>query len=63
MCQMCEFELKIHTFQLEMYKTVDFHSNLLVSWELVTEGYQGRPVKCAYFTQFKLKCTCFTHFH
>ena len=21
------------------------HSNLLVSWELVTEGYQGRPVE------------------
>ena len=29
-----------------MHKTADFHSNLLVSWELVTEGYQGRPVKC-----------------
>ena len=29
-----------------MHKTADFHSNLFVSWELVTEGYQGRPVKC-----------------
>ena len=36
-------------FQLEMHKTADFHSNLLVSWELVTEGYQGRPVECAHF--------------
>ena len=26
-----------------MHKTADFHSNLLISWELVTEGYQGRP--------------------
>ena len=25
-----------------MQKTGDFHSNLLESWELVTEGYQGR---------------------
>ena len=31
---------------LKMHETADFHSNLLVSWELVTGGYQGRPVKC-----------------
>ena len=31
-----------------MHKTADFHSNLLVSWELVTGGYQGRPVKCVH---------------
>ena len=46
-------------FQLEMremHKTTDFHSELLVSWELVTEGHQGRPMKC---THFKLKCTYF----
>ena len=30
----------------KMHKTVDFHSNLLISWELVTEGCQVRPVKC-----------------
>ena len=30
------------TFHSEIHKTTDFHSNLLVSWELVTEGYQGR---------------------
>ena len=28
-----------------MHKTADFLKNLLISWELVTEGYQGRPVK------------------
>ena len=36
----------MHAFQLEMreiHKTTDFHSNLLVSWEFVTNGYQGRP--------------------
>ena len=33
----------------EMHKTADLHSKLLVSWELVTEGYQGRPVKCTHF--------------
>ena len=32
-----------------MHKTADFHSNLLGSWELVTEGYQGRHVKCVHF--------------
>ena len=26
-----------------MHKTADFHLNLLVSWELLTEGYLGRP--------------------
>ena len=30
-------------------QTSDFHSNLFVSWELVTEGCKGRPVKCAHF--------------
>ena len=41
----------MHEFQLkmcEMHKTADFHSNLLVSLELVTEGYQGTPVWNAY---------------
>ena len=37
---------EMHTFHSERNKTADFHSNLLVSWELLTEGYQGRPVKC-----------------
>ena len=32
-------------FHFEMDKNADFNSNLLVSWELVTEGYQGRPMK------------------
>ena len=36
----------------EMHKTADFYSNLLISWELVTEGYQGRPVKCVHFERF-----------
>ena len=44
------------TFHFEIHKTADFHSNLLVAWKLVTEGYQGRPMKCAYF---KLKCMHF----
>ena len=38
------FHLKCAHFTLKMHKTADFHSNLLVSWELVTEGYQGRPI-------------------
>ena len=37
----------------------DFPSNLLVSRELLTEGYQGKPMKCAHFTHFKLKCAHF----
>ena len=32
-----------------MYKTAAFHSNLLVPWELVTDGYEGRPIKCLHF--------------
>ena len=42
-----------------MHKTADFHSNLLISSELVAEGYQERPEKCVHF---KLKCVHFTHF-
>ena len=38
------FQLEMH----EMHKIAVFHSNLLVSWELLTEGYQGRPVKCVH---------------
>ena len=52
---------EMHAFHFEMcafemHKTADFHSNLPVSWELMTKGYQGRPVKCAHFT---LKCVHF----
>ena len=54
--EMGGFQLEIHTFHFEMcsfhfemHKTADFHSKLLVSWEFVTKGYQGRPVKCAHF--------------
>ena len=36
-------------FHFKMHKTAYFHSNLLVSWELVTEGYQWRPLKCGHF--------------
>ena len=46
--EMCAFQLKMH----EMHKTADFHAKLLVSWELMIERYQGRPLKCAYFTHF-----------
>ena len=38
----------MHAFHIEMHKTADFHSKLLVYLELLTEGYQGRP-KCAHF--------------
>ena len=58
--EMCTFQLEISafhfeviTFHFEMNKTADFHSNLFVSWELVTEDYQDRPVKCV---NFMLKC-------
>ena len=34
---------KMCTFHFEMHKTADLHLN--VSWELVAEGYQGRPMK------------------
>ena len=48
MCQM-------HGYHFEIHKRADFHSNLFLSWELVTE----RPIKCAHFTHFKLKCMHF----
>ena len=38
---------------IKIHKTNDFHSNLLVSWELVTEGYQGRPMKYVPFQAFQ----------
>ena len=41
------FELEMRQmreFHFEMLKTYDFQSKLLVSCELVTEGYQGRPL-------------------
>ena len=37
------------SFHCEMHKTADFHSNLLVFWELVTESFQDRLMKCAHF--------------
>ena len=40
----------------KMYKTADFYLNLLLSLELVTKGCQRRPMKCAHFMHFKLKC-------
>ena len=43
------FQLKMHKFHFDMRKTADFGSNLLISWELVTGGYRGRPVKCVHF--------------
>ena len=42
--EMRTFPLEMHSFHFEMHRTGDFHSNLLVSWELVTEGYEGRPM-------------------
>ena len=32
------FQLEMYTFHFKMHKTANFHSNLLVSWELITEG-------------------------
>ena len=46
--EMCAFLLKMRAFHFEMHKTADFHSNLLVPWGFVTEGYQGRPMKCVH---------------
>ena len=45
---------EMHAFHFEMHKTADFHLKLLVSWELVTEGHQGRPLNSAHFIYFKL---------
>ena len=28
----------MHVFHLEMYNSAEFHSSVLVSWELVSEG-------------------------
>ena len=44
------FRVKCTHFNLkckirEMHKTVGFHSKWSVSWELLTEGYQGRPLR------------------
>ena len=52
MREMCEKCIKCVYFM----KTADFHSNMLVSWELVTESYHGRSMKCMFFS---LKCTHF----
>ena len=49
MCEMHAFQLEMCAFQREMHKTANFHSNMLVSWELEPEGYQRRPVKCVHF--------------
>ena len=45
----------MHTFQSEIHKTADFLSNLLVSWELMTEGFE-RPLpdmEILWFVPFK----------
>ena len=55
--EMHTFQLEInemHAFRVQMNETTDSHSKLLVSWKLVTEGYQGRPMKCVRFTHLKL---------
>ena len=49
MREMRAFGAEMYAFHFEMRKAADFHLNLLVSWELVTEGYQGRRMKCTYF--------------
>ena len=36
-------------FSVRCMKYVHFRSNLLVTWRLMTGGYQGRPMKCAHF--------------
>ena len=41
--------VEMHAFHFQMRKTSDFHSNVLVCWELVTEYYPGRPLKCVDF--------------
>ena len=50
-CVKCVHSKYMH-FSLKCTKTADLHSNLLVSWELVTGGCQGRPIKCTHFKRF-----------
>ena len=40
--------LEIH-FTLKCTKRLISTPNLLASWELVTKGFLGRPVKCVHF--------------
>ena len=49
--EMCTFQLAFH---FGVHKISDFLSKLFVSRELMTESYQGRPMKCAHFSHFKL---------
>ena len=70
----------LHAFQLEMWASLEMHmfhfemhinnplkSVSLLSWELVTGCYHGRPVKCAHFMHIGLKdphlqvILCFGH--
>ena len=51
--EMRTFQLEIHqmrAFQVQMHKTADFHSKLLVSWKLVTEGSQEKHEIYAFHT-------------
>ena len=43
---------KMHAVQLIMHITAAFHLNMLVSWELVAGGYQGKSMKCVKCTHF-----------
>ena len=54
--EMCGFHSKCMDFTLKCTKTADFHSNLLVSWELMTGGYQRRLMKCVHvFHAFRIE--------
>ena len=33
--------ISTRNIRIEMHRTADFYSTILVSWELMTEGYQG----------------------
>ena len=46
-----------------MHKTADFHSNLLVSWELVTEGCQVRTGHGSSLVVYFYKATPFYLLH
>ena len=46
------FWVKCANFEWNVLEMHNFHSNLSVSWELVTESYQESPMKCGHFTHW-----------
>ena len=59
MREMGALKLEMH----EMHKTADFHSNLLVSEEMVTGAYNGRPIKYTHLMHFNEVCAFWREMH